>query len=633
LSRRDGADRLPVVNRRNRPSFAVPLALATALAAGSPHRAHATEGPGPTLPAILPEAVRLDAEVLDRPATATGLGTGLDNGAATGTRYASAAAYEHFLKASRASIRRQTAAAITELRQALVHDAESASLHATLAIALLDDGQLADAAIVAARGLTFAPDNARLWALKGQALFASDRPAAEEALTRAVALDPADRESRLDLVALRLLRQDDAAALAVLTAAATPPARSAATTDLAGAPLADALFDLAALRWQLGDALGAAGDFQRALAIDAGHIDAGLALASLHEAQGRPAEAQRILNGLLFIHPDDWDIMAQLIRVQLRTEPTLTRTAQALIDRVIQIGEAIEAPSMVHLRIGVLMFQERRFALAKTQFEAALKANRRNDYARLYLGYTHDRLRDRTGAEAAFRPIELGSPVYVEALSARMQSVADRGAHAVAVRMADTALKADLTTDERIDIVQAKALLLADSGRRAEALALLQRTEQSVPLKFHPELAYAEALVLEKLGDQPAMEAALRRAIMLNPAFATALNHLGYAWADRGENLDEAMGLLKMAVALAPENGYIADSLGWVFFRRGEFAKARALLERAVALSPHQPTILMHLGDACAKTGEPARAQALYRRAIASGPDATERKDLATRLK
>ncbi len=81
------------------------------------------------------------------------------------------------------------------------------------------------------------------------------------------------------------------------------------------------------------------------------------------------------------------------------------------------------------------------------------------------------------------------------------------------------------------------------------------------------------------------------------------MNYLGYSWVDRGEHLDEAFKMLRQAVALRPEDGYVIDSLGWAHFKLGEYDEAVKELERAIELKPSDPTINDHLGDAIGVSG------------------------------
>ena len=104
-------------------------------------------------------------------------------------------------------------------------------------------------------------------------------------------------------------------------------------------------------------------------------------------------------------------------------------------------------------------------------------------------------------------------------------------------------------------------------------------------------------------------EADLKQALKLVPDPPHVLNYLGYSWIDQGLNLEEGMRMIRRAVEQRPDDGYIVDSLGWAYFRTGNYDEAVKNLERAVELKPDDPTINDHLGDAYAKTGRVLEAQ------------------------
>ena len=102
------------------------------------------------------------------------------------------------------------------------------------------------------------------------------------------------------------------------------------------------------------------------------------------------------------------------------------------------------------------------------------------------------------------------------------------------------------------------------------------------------------------------------------------LNYLGYSWVDMGMNLDEAMGMIRKAVELRPNDGFIVDSLGWAHYRLGEYDEAVTELERAIGLKPDDPVINDHLGDAYWKAGRELEAQFQWRHARDFGAEGPE---------
>jgi tetratricopeptide (TPR) repeat protein len=104
-------------------------------------------------------------------------------------------------------------------------------------------------------------------------------------------------------------------------------------------------------------------------------------------------------------------------------------------------------------------------------------------------------------------------------------------------------------------------------------------------------------------------EADMRKALELQPEQPHVLNYLGYSWIDQGINLDEGMKMIKRAVDQRPDDGYIVDSLGWAYFRIGNYEDAMKNLERAIDLKPEDPTINDHLGDAYWRIGRTLEAK------------------------
>ena len=123
----------------------------------------------------------------------------------------------------------------------------------------------------------------------------------------------------------------------------------------------------------------------------------------------------------------------------------------------------------------------------------------------------------------------------------------------------------------------------------------------------------------------------MQKVIDANPHNASALNFLGYTYAEQNKNLDEAEILVRKAIEVKPNDGYITDSLGWVLFQQGRIAEALKTLEKADRLAPDEPVILEHLGDAYLKNAEKQKALEVYQRALES--DREEDEEIKDRLR
>jgi tetratricopeptide (TPR) repeat protein len=161
--------------------------------------------------------------------------------------------------------------------------------------------------------------------------------------------------------------------------------------------------------------------------------------------------------------------------------------------------------------------------------------------------------------------------------------------------------------------------------------AAIQRAGEPGPKDW--ALLYARGIARERSSDWTRAEADFQRALQLVPEQPYVLNYLGYTWVERGENLDQARGMLERAAALRPQDGNIADSLGWALFKLGDTAEATRWLEKAVELESRNSTINDHLGDVYWATGRQAEAVFQWRRALISDPEPGEGPRIEAKLR
>ena len=137
----------------------------------------------------------------------------------------------------------------------------------------------------------------------------------------------------------------------------------------------------------------------------------------------------------------------------------------------------------------------------------------------------------------------------------------------------------------------------------SKAIDLIAKPEKANWVSF-----YFRGICYERSKQWAKAEADLKKALDLFPDQPHVLNYLGYSWIDQGINLDEGMAMIKKAVQQRPDDGYIVDSLGWAYYRLGNYEDATKQLERAIELKPEDPTINDHLGDAYWRIGRTLEA-------------------------
>ncbi len=194
---------------------------------------------------------------------------------------------------------------------------------------------------------------------------------------------------------------------------------------------------------------------------------------------------------------------------------------------------------------------------------------------------------------------------------------------------------------QKLDIAIAIADTLRNTGHFIEAIAeynnaleLGKSKEKDGQLtQQHWPILYARGISYERAGDWKKAEDDLQQALTLSPHQPDILNYLGYSWLLQERNLDMAKKYLEEAAASRPEDPFIIDSLGWAYYKMGNYADAKDYLEQALSIMPSDPTINDHLGDILFKLGEKESAIVKWKAAAKLLTEASERLKLENKIK
>jgi Flp pilus assembly protein TadD len=186
-----------------------------------------------------------------------------------------------------------------------------------------------------------------------------------------------------------------------------------------------------------------------------------------------------------------------------------------------------------------------------------------------------------------------------------------------------------------LEAVMALGNILRDRKQYAEcadaygkAIALITN-----PTRPNWTTFYFRGICYERSKQWDKAETDLKKALELFPDQPHVLNYLGYSWVDQGVNLDDGMRMIKRSVEQRPDDGYIVDSLGWAYYRLGNYEEAVKQLERAVELKPVDPTINDHLGDAYWRVGRTLEAKFQWTHAVDLKPEPDDLKKIEEKLK
>ena len=521
------------------------------------------------------------------------------------------------------------------------------------------EGRLAESAEQYERAAQLDPESAQLQRFKAQVYARMGH--VDEALAsgrRALELEPDDERTLLALARLYALLQrgDEARGLlephleqdslspdglfllielevsAERYAEAEEAARRLATRE---PERSRAPYALGAILERAGRLLEAEDAYRQVLAADPSDLRVYDAIARLRRRDGNPDAELAVLHEKLALMPDD---PAALLRIaQIHDAADNRAGAIAALEQLVRHNpEQLSA----QFQLGFYLYEDDRADEAIERFEmVARNAPVVGDERFLseviyFLGRAYRDLGYDDRALAVLAQIPPNVERFSDARILRARIYEDRDGYPAAIADVRLAASGVPEGDEQAVAIHVYlAGLLQRDGDLEGAVDLMRRL-----IGLHPDdadLVYDLGLIYSNAADEEKALALMLEVLELDSDHASALNFVGYTWADHGVRLDEAERMVRRAVELRPGDGYITDSLGWVYHQRGlqlldsgDVKRARASFSRAILaleqaldlLEQADPVITWHLGDAYRSVSRFEDALEAYRRALSLEP-------------
>ena len=377
-----------------------------------------------------------------------------------------------------------------------------------------------------------------------------------------------------------------------------------------------------------GDKAGAQREARAALALQPGSEVAVLTLA---QAGDNEEQVRTLLTSFIAAHPNAREVRAAHARMLVNDK----RFEEARAEFLLLDKQQPDNVTTLYA-LGVLSTQlsdpsgaERYF----TRFVDVLGRNPNDERdpskAMLILSQLAEERGDLKAAVDWLDKLPEGDDKAVFGVQLRRAQLLGKGGDVPAARRLLSSLKPEEPAAQA-QVAAAEAQVLRDAGQAEQAFTLMQAAARRFPK--NPDLLYDFALLAEKTGHLDVMEKTLRDVMRLAPDNHHAYNALGYSLAERNVRLEEARALIEKALAMAPEDPFIMDSMGWVQYRLGNLDAAEAHLRRAYSLR-RDPEIAVHLGEVLWQKGKQADAQNLWREARAKDPQNDTLRSTLARLR
>ncbi|HWC61543.1 MAG TPA: tetratricopeptide repeat protein [Verrucomicrobiae bacterium] len=402
-------------------------------------------------------------------------------------------------------------------------------------------------------------------------------------------------------------------------------------------------YQLALAHLTAGDQAKASSELNRALSLQPQYPDAMLVMGGLNISRGDPASAVNILTQLIKQQPrrgEAYMLLGNAYFVQKNLDQALQAYSTA--------ARLLPSNPQVPFLVGVVWEQKRDYVHARSGFEKALEISPAFSQALEELvdldimegKYTAaiDRVNKASDEKLGTSRQLILAKIYFARAEGTAQNESKAGSP---VKLTSPAVQDDVKLAETsllkaIDEAptQSGAYLLlsqlyVEAGKEQAALDRLN----ALASKTNSYAAYMQiGVIYDAMKDYPKACDAYEKAIAANPNFGPALNNLSYDYAEKLNNLDKALPLAEKARDLAPRDPSSADTLGWIVYKKGDYARARGLLEESAAKDPNNLEIQFHVGMVRYMMGDEEPARVALQQVVASTKDSPGKEEAARRL-
>ncbi|BAI79952.1 conserved hypothetical protein [Deferribacter desulfuricans SSM1] len=308
-------------------------------------------------------------------------------------------------------------------------------------------------------------------------------------------------------------------------------------------------------------------------------------LADYYLKKGDKEKAVKYLSSVVNKHPEQASLKFQLGRLYMDLKE---------YDKAVEIFEELEKSDNELLKttamkqLASIYFDKKVYDRALSYFKKIIEIKNDDVQSYYFAGYLSEILKNYDEAIKFYKGALKIDSDYTEAKKRLVVIFSKRGEYGKSLELLDSIDK----SMRDVDYYRLKAAIFYDKGEYEKAISVLKEGVKAG--NDDEEIYFDLAINYEKLKDVKNAEKYLLKVIEINPRNASALNFLGYMYAEKGIKLDDAYKLIKKALEIEPDNPAYIDSIGWVFYQKGLYSKSFEYLKRAYLLAPQEEEIKEH---------------------------------------
>jgi tetratricopeptide (TPR) repeat protein len=366
----------------------------------------------------------------------------------------------------------------------------------------------------------------------------------------------------------------------------------------------------------------AAEALRKALSVKPEFEEGALALAEVYEAQGEKDKGIKFLESFQ--------------RQYGPKKATAEQLAQAFLEKAdydkafehLRTLEGFDPANLnVKVKMALILIEQKKYEAAVDRLEQILSLAPSSDKIRYYLAAVYEELEKNELAVTNYKKVDETSTYFAESSVRAANLMRKKGNIKGALELMQIAVQ---RRDDAPQMVAYYASLLDETKDYKTGVSVLEGATKRFP--ENTQLLFYLGNLYDRVQKPQKTIETMKRVIDLDPKHVQALNYLAFTYAETSQNLSEAEDLAHRALDLQPNDGYILDTVGWVYFKQGKTAEAIRFLEAAQRQKPKEAIVAEHLGDAYYVFELVDKARAMYERAAGLEDDPSKVEKIRSKI-
>lgn len=314
------------------------------------------------------------------------------------------------------------------------------------------------------------------------------------------------------------------------------------------------------------------------------------------------------IEGFVEVNPDSDRAFAKLYDLYLEEDDQ-----EKAFQQLVQLERFEPQNRFIKMQMALHLVEKNENELAIEKLNEVVKLSPNFGKTYFLLSTIYERQGDEKKAKHYYSKIAKNQPIYIEASIQRAKDIEAKIGPKEALKFLNSVENSG--SDTRVSLYI--AILQNKLGFVDQSIKTLRQVVKKNPNDI--QILYYLGHIEGEAGEMGRAIVNMKKVIQLDPTHSDALNYLAFYYAENKLLLDEAESLAKKALEIKPDDGHYQDTMGWIYYHKGQYDLALKHLEKAYILHPEEPVIAEHLAAVYSVKGLKEKAKQVYTKLIEKG--------------